>query len=192
MAEARSALKGQLAPGHFGRVGATGVTLSEVGSFGLVQVSAWPESLLAIGKEAARLAGCDEAPGPGQATAGANGTLLRVDPLKWWLISRQSPATRLFLAAGDGAVLDLSSSRTWVTLSGPDAAGLLNRFLPLDLSDRAFPPGSSASTAFHHIGVTLWRDDEGFNLLLPRSFAASLWEMLTESAAQFGYEIRSE
>ncbi|WP_269580774.1 sarcosine oxidase subunit gamma [Roseibium sp. Sym1] len=191
MAKARSALKGHLVPGHFGREGTTGVTLSEVGSFCLVQVSAWPESLRSVGKEAARLAGCGEAPGPGQATAGANGTLLRIEPLKWWLISRQAPSSQLSLTAGDGAVLDLSSSRTWVTLSGADAAGLLNRFLPLDLSDRAFPPGSSASTAFHHIGVTLWPDDEGFNLLLPRSFAASLWEMLTESAAQFGYEIRS-
>ncbi|WP_395174169.1 sarcosine oxidase subunit gamma [Roseibium alexandrii] len=86
-------------------------------------------------------------------------------------------------------VLDLSSSRTWINLNGPNATHLLNNFLPVNLSDTAFPTGSVASSAFHHIGITLWRDEHGFNLLLPRSFAISLWEQLTDSAAQYGYAV---
>lgn len=189
MAELRSALKGHLSPGRFGLDGTTGVTLSEVHPFFLTQISAWPDSLQAVGEQAARLAGCSAPPGPAQAIDTATGTLLRVEPLKWWLIGQDAPTDPLSLAAETGAVLDLSSSRSWIRLSGANAADLLNRFLPLNLSETAFPSGSSASTAFHHIGVTLWRDERGFNLLLPRSFAATLWEMLTESAAQFGLEV---
>ncbi|MCK7613667.1 sarcosine oxidase subunit gamma [Roseibium sediminicola] len=189
MAELMSALKGHLTPGRYGLEGTAGVTLSEVHPFSLTQIAAWPDSLQAVGLEATLLAGCDAAPTPGQAALGPNGTLLRVEPLKWWLIGRDTPPDLPSLPAETGAVLDLSSSRTWIRLGGANAADLLNRFLPLNLSATAFPAGSSASTAFHHIGVTLWRDEDGFNLLLPRSFAASLWEMLTESAAQFGTEV---
>lgn len=189
MAELMSALRGHLSAGRFGLEGTAGVTLSEIHPFSLTQISAWPDSLQAAEQEAARLAGCNAAPAPGQAHESAAGTLLRVEPLKWWLIGRDTPTDLPSLAAETGAVLDLSSSRTWIRLGGPRRTDLLNRFLPLNLSEKAFPSGSSASTAFHHIGVTLWRDEEHFNVLLPRSFAASLWEMLTESAAQFGAEV---
>jgi len=60
----------------------------------------------------------------------------------------------------------------------------------LDLRDASFPVGSVASTAFHHVGITLYRSEAGYDLFLPRGFALSLWEMLLESAAQFGGEIR--
>lgn len=189
MAELISALRGHLSPGRTELGGAAGVTLSEVHPFTLTQVSAWPDSLAGAGREAARLAGCAAAPTPGQALEGTNGTLMRIEPLKWWLISETETGAQPSLAADDGASLDLSSSRTWIRLQGPKAAVLLNHFLPLNLSGKAFPPGTCASTAFHHIGVTLWRDEESFHLLLPRSFAATLWEMLTESAAQYGLEV---
>ena len=48
---------------------------------------------------------------------------------------------------------------------------------------------SVASTAFHHVGVTLWRSVEGYELFLPRGFAVSLWQGLLESAEQFGVEV---
>ena len=189
MAEPRSALEACLTPGRFGAEASVGITLSEVTAFSMLQLSAWPHSLQALAREAACIAASDTAPLPGLAIEGGNGTLMRIEPLKWWLLSRSAVAEPTSVAAENGAVLDLSSSRTWITLRGPQAADLLNRFLPLNLSDRAFPPGAVASTAFHHVGVTLWRDRDGFNLLLPRSFAATLWEMLTASAAQFGYEV---
>jgi sarcosine oxidase gamma subunit len=46
-----------------------------------------------------------------------------------------------------------------------------------------------AATAFHHVGVTLWRSEAGYELFLPRGFALSLWELLYESAQQFGVEV---
>jgi len=39
---------------------------------------------------------------------------------------------------------------------------------------------------FHQVGVTLWREEKQFNILIPRSSAQSLWELLYESARQYG------
>ncbi|MBT3770493.1 MAG: sarcosine oxidase subunit gamma, partial [Acidiferrobacteraceae bacterium] len=40
-----------------------------------------------------------------------------------------------------------------------------------------------------HVGVTLWRSPTGLDLFVPRGFALSLWEMLLETAEQFGLDI---
>lgn len=176
--------------GRFGVDGQPAVFLSEVREFSLLQLAAWPETLAQIGEVAAGFLGLSTPPGPGQAMIGKEGTLLRVEPLKWWLIAEGHASTAPpAIAPDDGGFLDLSQSRTWLKIGGDKADTLLNHFLPIDLRSNAFPAGSVASTAFHHVGVTLWRSDDGFNLLLPRSFAASLWQMLQESAMQYGFEV---
>lgn len=185
MAERISALHGHVKRGRFGAEGPVGVTLSELPGLILQQAAAWPDSLAAVGAKAAAAAGVAAAPGPGAAAVGSKGALLRVEPLKWWLVGAAAPA----LAPEEGATLDLSHARTRVRVSGPEAALLLNRHLPLDLREASCPVGSVASSAFHHTGVTLWRAEEGYELFLPRGFALSLWEMLLESAAQFGVEV---
>ena len=187
MADDVSAVGGHLVPGLRGRPGAAGVRIAEVRPFALFQFAAWPDTLAQTGAEAAEAAGAKTAPAPGRAATGAHGTLLRVEPLKWWLVGGTGAAP--VPVAGSGAVLDLSHSRTRLHISGPQATRLLNHVLPIDLSAGAFPDGAVACTAFHHVGVTLWRDGTGFTLFLPRSFAASLCEILTESAAQYGLEI---
>ena len=111
--------------------------------------------------------------------------MLRVEPLKWWLLGLEPPE----LDVEQGVLLDLSHSRTRMRVSGPRAAELINRHLPLDLRDASFPQGSVASSAFHHVGVTVWRSSLGFEMFLPRGYAMSLWEMLLESAGQFGAEV---
>ncbi len=185
MAERISALEGHVATGRFGADGEVGVTLCEVPGLTLHQVAAWPDSLATVGAKAAKAAGAKAAPGPCAAAVGSEGALLRVEPLKWWLFGVAAPA----LAPAEGATLDLSHSRSHVRISGPQAAALLNRHLPLDLREAAFPAGSVAASAFHHVGVTLWRSEAGYELFLPRGFALSLWELLLESAAQFGAEV---
>jgi len=185
MVERVSALDGHAIPGRFGEAGDPGIVLSDVPGLVLHQVAAWPESLKAVGTRAAKAVGVKTAPGPRMAVAGKNGALLRIEPLKWWMIGVEAPE----LAAEEGATLDLSHSRTHVRIAGPQAAPLLNRHLPLDLRQAHFPVGSVASSAFHHVGVTVWRSKDGYELFLPRGFALSLWDLLLESAAQFGGEI---
>lgn len=185
MVERVSALKGHYTIGRFGEPGEAGLKLVEVPRLVLHQLAAWPDALDAVGTRAAEAAGVETAPGPRAVRVGSRGALLRVEPLKWWLYGAGAPS----LDPDDGATLDLSHSRTQVRLSGPQASACLNRLVPLDLRDDSFPADSVASTAMHHVGVTLWRSARGYELFLPRGFAVSVWEVLFATALQFGVEV---
>jgi heterotetrameric sarcosine oxidase gamma subunit len=186
VAEHESALKGHYKTGRFGEAGEPGVTLAEVPVVVLHQIAAWPDTMESISARAAQAAGVDSAPGPGGAAAGPRGAVLRVEPLKWWLYGVEAPE----LDAEEGVVLDLSHSRTQIRVTGPDARECLNRLIPLDLRSGSFPVDSAAATGMNHVGVALWHSRDGFELFLPRGFAVSLWELLLDTAEQFGVEVK--
>ena len=186
MADRVSALAGNYPRGHHGLDGQAGVILCDMPNLLLQQVSAWPETLAQVGAEAAQAVGLVSTSGPGQASTGSAGTLLRVEPLKWWLYGTMLAD----LKAQDGCLLDLSHARTHVRVSGSDAATCLNRHLPVDLQDGTCPVGSVVSTALHHVAITVWHSSEGFELFLPRGFALSCWEVLVDTAEQFGVEVK--
>lgn len=147
----------------------------------LWRIAAWPETLQGVGSAAANWAGCDSAPTPGRAVVGSQATLLRVQPLAWW-IYESDPGE---LAMERGTRLDISHNMQSIKLSGPKARAVLARLLPIDLRDRALPVGGVAGTMAHHVGVTLWRkDDDMYKLFVPRTFAASLAEAAVEVAHQ--------
>jgi len=185
MADRISALDGHFELGHFGAQGTTGITLSVVKDLNLSQVAAWPDSVEAVGKMLAAQVESEEVAGPGRSVSGAGGSMLRIEPLKWWLLGTSISE----LDAEQGATLDLSHSRTRVRILGEDATTLLNRLLPLDLREQQFPSGTVASSAIHHVGVTLWRSEQSYELFIPRGFSLSVWEVLFESALQFGVEV---
>ena len=188
MVDRISALAGHYKTGKFGLLKdgeKAGVILEEVKNLELHQIAAWPDTLDAVGQQAAKTAGGDSAPGPCLAAVGKQATLLRIEPLKWWLLGAEAPA----VDAENGNTLDLSHSRSRLRIAGADAATFLNRHLSLDLRESSFPVGSVASTAIHHVGVTLWRSAEGYELFIPRGFALTLWEGFIESAEQFGLEV---
>jgi len=185
VAERESALKGHYKPGRFGEAGEPRVALQEIPLSVLHQIAAWPDTVDTVADKAAPAAGADAAPGPGAVVVGRRGALLRVEPLKWWLYGAAAPE----LDPEAGATLDLSHARTQVRVSGSRARECLNRLVPLDLRSESFPIDSTAATAMHHVGVTLWRSPEGYELFLPRGFAVSLWEVLLDTAVQFGVEV---
>jgi len=185
----------------------TEVTLGEVGDLQLQQIAAWPGSVTGVGRIAARAAGVDAAPGPGRAVeavtvnspmesvtvnsaaedspaaAESPPALLRIEPLKWWLVG--GPVVPLNLTVEQGTVVDLSHSRTRIRIAGARAAELLGRHLPLDLREASFPVAAVAASQLHHVGVTLWRSARGYDLFIPRGYALSVWQVLLQTAAQF-------
>ena len=190
MVERASALEGHNAPRRFGLIEGTGpgIRLSERPIASAWLIAAWPEKLAETGAAAAAAAGVDAAPGPGQSASGKGGTLLRTEPLKWLLIG-EGDIPRPDLDAADGTVLDLGHARTVIHVSGPKVQALMARMVPLDLRPSAFPDGSVTNTALHHLGVTLLARDGGFDILVLRSFGLAVWDILIDSASQFGAEI---
>jgi heterotetrameric sarcosine oxidase gamma subunit len=193
MLERTSALAAHYHTGPAGDIGANGpgVTLREIRDAGLWQISGWPETMDEVGAKLAELVGADAAPSPLQSARGAKGTLLRVQPFVWWL-TRTDEATAsaaMEIDAEQGTALDLSHSRTVIRIEGGHARDLLNRGLPTDLRPESFPEGSFAGGAIHLVGVNLHHRDGGYDLYVSRGFAVTLWEFLTETAAQWGYEV---
>jgi heterotetrameric sarcosine oxidase gamma subunit len=195
MVERASALEGHNAPRQFGLIGSggrsgggPGIHLSERHIASAWLVAAWPQRLAATGATLVLAAGVAAAPGPGASATGPGGTLLRVEPLKWLLISEHD-ITDPSLDAADGTVLDLSHARTVIHVTGSNVIDLMARMVPLDLRLASFPEGSVTNTALHHLGVTILARDGGFDILVLRSFGLALWQILIDSAAQFGAEI---
>ena len=185
MAKRASALAAHYPVGRHGAPGDPGVILEEIRDLELHQIAAWPDTIDQVAAIAAETVGADNAPVPLNSRVGSNGTLLRIEPLKWWSYGAEPPA----IDAEIGNSLDVSHSRTHLRISGPDAAEFLNRHFPLDLRDASFPVGSVASSVTHHVGCTLWRSEDGFELFIPRGFAMTLWEGFLDSAEQFGLEV---
>jgi len=115
-----------------------------------------------------------------------NNSLWRLEPLKWWLVG-----SNIDVPENLGTSLELSHAFTSIVIDGEKSEHLLNRHLPLDLRVDHFPINSSSSSAIHHVSVKLFRYSKSeFRIFIPRGFALSIWEILLESAAQFGFEIK--
>ena len=186
MVDRVSALAGHYDVGHHGDPENTGVILEDVKGLLLHQVAVWPESIDAVGKDLAKLIGADSAAAPCTASSGKKASMLRIEPLKWWLFGIEAPN----LDAEQGMTLDVSHSRTHIRVTGNSAAEFLSRHFPIDFRTDSFPEGAVASSVTHHVGVTLWHSKHGYELFIPRGFALALWEGFVESAEQFGLEIR--
>mgnify|MGYP006273518263 FL=1 len=193
MAEAATAgrvspLAGLAVTGTHGPVGegGPGVALSTRTDLSLWQVAAWPETTPAVAARLGESVGA-AAPAPGRVAAGAGGALVRVGPLKWWVVDRARPA----FDPAEAVTLDLSHEQTPIRVEGREAAALLARIVELDLRDAAFPAGAFAATGGHHAMLKLWRRDAtAYELFAMRSFARHVWETLAHHAVQFGLAIR--
>ena len=160
--------------------------LREIKNLQLTQVAAWPDSINKVGSYITNHLNLNEYATPNKAIINNSVVMMRIEPLKWWIIGSDVPA----LSSDDGTSLDLSHSFTHLEISGPSASLFLNRHLPIDLREKYFPLNSVASSSIHHVSVKLWRSDTGYHLFIPRGFTLSLWEIFLETASQFGYEIK--
>lgn len=193
MLEKTSALASHYRTGPAGDIGTDGpgVALWEIRDAGLWQISGWPDTIDAVGNRLADIVGATAAPGPLRSVAGPKGTMIRVQPFVWWLVRASEGTAKQAIAidAEQGTALDLSHSRTVIRIEGPHARDLLNRGLPIDLRPVCFPEGAFAGSAIHQVGVYLHHRDGGYDIYIPRGFAVTLWEFVTETAAQWGYEV---
>jgi heterotetrameric sarcosine oxidase gamma subunit len=151
----------------------------------LVQYHAWPEHYAQMAQGLAAHCGLSEAPRPGRAACGATASLLRVHPQRLWLVAEHGLAGNYPQVNSDvGAVLDLTHARTVIRIDQDIAVPLLSRFIAIDLRPDRFAVDDIALTPLHRVSVVLWRRPSGIDILAPRSFARSIWDLLAEAAQQ--------
>ena len=82
---------------------------------------------------------------------------------------------------GLAAVTDQSDGWAGLGLTGAAAGDVLARLVPLDLDPSTFPPGAVARSRLQHVPLLLVAVAGGFELMVPRSYAASAVEDLTRA-----------
>lgn len=193
MLERRSALAAIYRVGRIGVVdGPPSLTVHERLARGLVQVSGWPESFPSICRRLKTILNFPMPDDGLKAVSHGEGTIFRVGPERLWLAGPWPGLDRT--PPGDEAVVtDIGHSRTVLRVGGSQSRVLLNRGLPIDLDEGAFPADSFAQSVIHHMPVLVHRldreDDAGFDVYVPRDFAFSFWQWLTEAAEPLGCQI---
>ena len=85
---------------------------------------------------------------------------------------------------------DMTSGLPMLALMGPKARALLQTLTPEDLSDTAFPFGTSREIDLGYARVRLTRityvGEQGYEILMPAEFAAHVFDKITEAGAAFG------
>lgn len=99
-------------------------------------------------------------------------------PNSWLVLDEDALA---LAARTGGAVVEQSDGLFLFSVSGPHAREILKRLVPIDLREQIFAPEAVAITHAAHIGVRIWREEEGFVLACFRSFAPSLHHALVEA-----------
>ena len=196
-AAARSSLDGLVSPGRHGRAGGPpGLVLAELGQVALASVIA-RKGKAAQANEACRRSFGVELPRVPRRVEGRDIELLWTGPGQWMaLLRRDLPPGELearlaAVFAGLASVAEQSDGRSIIRVAGPKARDALAKGLPIDLHPRAFRPGDTALTVAALIGVQIWQVDDvpTYEIAVFRGFARSFWHFLTDSAAEFGYEI---
>lgn len=121
-------------------------------------------------------------PTPGGSAEADGLAALSIGPSRWLIVTPEAAITNLpDLPDTEAVVTDLTGGRTILTLTGPRAAQTLMKGAAIDLDPAAFPDGSVASTALARMPVTIWCRADGYDVIIPRSYAVSLLEWLLEA-----------
>jgi sarcosine oxidase subunit gamma len=93
---------------------------------------------------------------------------------------------------GLASVIEQSGGLGVLRLSGPALLDTLAKGVQIDLAPETFAAGSVAVTSIAHIGVTLWKVDDGptIDIAVARSLAGSFQHWLEASAAVHGLSVQ--
>ncbi len=192
----RSPLTGVLEPGIFGAAGEPGVTITERRDLTIVEVAVFEPPNAVATKAFVDAVGVTLPIEPNASTTAGEVTLLATAPGQWIVVGLDGPDTidprGLQRRLPPAFVLtDLSHSRCVLRLEGTAARDILAKGLPIDLHERAFPPGTCAQSHVFEIGVLVHLVDltPRFDLFIHRTYAVSFWEWLAVSSTQFGYRV---
>lgn len=167
--------------------------LSETMPGGLLQIAGW-SGFEAAATPALSTFGLEGLGDYRNARSAAGATVYRIAPDRLLLRHSDPSALTKASAALDperACSLDLSHARWVFAIEGATAPALLARLLPIDCDPACFPVDCFVQTAVHHVGVLLHRRAEvRWELLVPVTWAQSLWDYLCEAAVPLGYRLQ--
>ncbi len=190
----RSALAGLATPGHYGRAGASGLTVAERTDIAFANVIARRGKRFMLVNAVNTAFGVALPDGPRRTTVGSV-TFAGTGPDQWLASAEAAEAAgfaaKLRARVGPfAAVSDQSDARLVLQLSGPRVRDVLAKGLAIDLHLKSFKPGDVANTLIAYVGVQIdMLDDATWQLTAPRSMAGTFWSWLSASAAEFGYDV---
>ena len=156
----------------------------------LVQVSGWDpdfKTAIAPALEGLGLSGLGEF---NEAQVGTHCICLRTAPNRLLIWQKEAGDALARLEVLDPAVspvLDLSHGRVRITIDGSQAQDLMARLSTIDFRERAFSDLAFAQTEIHHTSCMIFRPHSGtYELLVPSSYARSLWDFVCDVARPFG------
>jgi sarcosine oxidase subunit gamma len=119
-----------------------------------------------------------------------DGALLRdCAPGEWLLVSTASGAAVVENLLGEiagASPVDQSDGRVLLRISGPNVRKILAKCVAVDLHPDAFSIGSSANMLCCHVTANLARSGaDAFEIIVPRSFAGSVFEGIMEMGREF-------
>ena len=125
--------------------------------------------------------------------------ILWLGPTEWWVVSSHVEPGKLVddLRAAFGgqhaAVIDVSESRTVISISGPSARDVLARGCSLDLHPRVFNAGQCAQTGLTKANILLDQIDANptFDIYVLKSFSDYLWQWFWLVGRDFKFAVRA-
>lgn len=110
-------------------------------------------------------------------------------PDEWLVVSTASGAAVVENLLGEisgASAVDQSDSRVLLQISGPNVRKILAKCVAMDLHSDAFPIGASANMLCCHVPANLARTGaDTFEIIVPRSFAGSVFEEMMEMGREF-------
>jgi sarcosine oxidase subunit gamma len=130
---------------------------------------------------------------PNRATGDDQRAALWLGPDEWLVVAPDGNAHQVLIAGREaladapGSVVDVSSNRTTLRLSGPMAREVLEKVCSLDLHPRSFGPGRCAQTLVGRAQVVLWQvaTEPAYRLMVRCSFADYLADLLLDAMEEF-------
>lgn len=160
-----------------------------------VQISPWRGHRTSAARALHQSLGADPPSNPGAAQGAGAAIIVWGGPEGWLVVDRTGQVAVEWLAeqlGGTCAIVDQSDGKVLIELGGPHARDVLAKGMEPDFHDTAFPIGSAAVGKLCHLACYVWRLEDHFGLLVPRSAAGDVWHWLVESALEFGIEIKGD
>lgn len=158
----------------------TGFAIS-VDACTIIQMESWPETQAACEADLSRQLGAALA-AFGEAVAVAGWLMVRVAPRRLWLIAEAGSQVDWEIDPALGCSLPLGEGRMRLKLSGPHTFNVLKACVAIDWDSPQARP--ALQTGLHHVPVLLLRNGaDACDIFVPRSFAQSVVEWLTDIAA---------